>query len=145
MTLLLVKLWLGHEMQEHVEKLRLVAVSRIRDYFLSQMALLRRPQTNVRMIQVHGLLKYADLQDFLQEASPDTALEIYQVYVESMGKVSLQYTLCHRISRKAFRCVLIFLTHLLDCYCRLCLRSFEPITHNSNSWIPPRRQRLVTT
>ena len=77
----------GSEMQEHVEKLRQVAVIRIRDYFLSQMALLRRPQTNVRMIQVHGLLKYADLQDFLVEASPDVAKEIFNVYVESMGKV----------------------------------------------------------
>lgn len=82
----------GQEMQDHVEKLRLVAVTRIRDYFLSQMALLRRPQTNVRMIQVHGLLKYADLQDFLQEASPDIATEIYYVYVESMGKVCLYST-----------------------------------------------------
>lgn len=79
----------GKEMQEHVEKLRQVAVTRIRDYFLSQMALLRRPQTNVRMIQVHGLLKYADLQDFLQEAAPEVATEIYHVYVESMGKVRL--------------------------------------------------------
>ena len=86
----------GQEMQEHVQTLRLVAVSRIRDYFLSQMALLRRPQTNVRMIQVHGLLKYADLQDFLEEAAPEVAMEIYNVYVESMGKVrELILLSCH--------------------------------------------------
>lgn len=76
----------GYEMQEHVQKLRLVAVSRIRDYFLLQMGFLRRPQTNVRMIQVHGLLKYSLLQDFLEETSPEIASEIYKVYVESMGK-----------------------------------------------------------
>lgn len=77
----------GEEMRVHVQKLRLVAVRRIREYFLGQMALLNSPQTNVRMIQVHGLLKYADLQDFLQEASLEIATEIYNVYVESMGKV----------------------------------------------------------
>jgi hypothetical protein len=76
----------GHEMQDHVHKLRLVAVSRSRDYLLAQMAMLRRPQTNVRMIQVHGLLKYANLQDFLEEASTEIASEIYKVYVESMSK-----------------------------------------------------------
>lgn len=77
----------GHEMQDHVHKLRLVAVSRTRDYFLAQMALLRRPQTNVRMIQVHGLLKYAELQDFLEDGSVQIATEIFNVYVESMRKV----------------------------------------------------------
>jgi len=76
----------GQEMQDHVRKLRLVAVSRTRDYFLAQMQLLRKPNTNVRMIQVHGLLKYADLQDFLYEASPEIASEVFNVYMESMGK-----------------------------------------------------------
>jgi hypothetical protein len=77
----------GLEMQDHVYKLRLVAVSRVRDYFMSQMALLRRPQTNVRMIQVHGLLKYDALMDFVAEASPEIATEIYTVYTDSMSKV----------------------------------------------------------
>ena len=76
----------GHEMQDHVRKLRLVAVGRTRDYFLAQMALLRQPQTNVRMIQKHGLVKYADLQDFLEDNSPEIATEMYNVYVESMSK-----------------------------------------------------------
>jgi vacuolar protein sorting-associated protein 52 len=76
----------GHEMQDHVRKLRLVAVGRTRDYFLAQMALLRQPQTNVRMIQKHGLVKYANLQDFLEDNSPDIATEMYNVYVESMSK-----------------------------------------------------------
>jgi vacuolar protein sorting-associated protein 52 len=76
----------GREMQSHVHKLRLVAVSRVRDYFLAQVAMLRRPQTNIRMIQVHGLLKYAELQDFLEDASPEIASEIFKVYIESMSK-----------------------------------------------------------
>ena len=76
----------GKEMQSHVQQLRLVAVSRIRDYFLQQMTLLRKPQTNIRMIQSHGLLHYADLYDFLCSASPDIAKEIFTAYTESMSK-----------------------------------------------------------
>lgn len=84
----------GREMQIHVYKLRCVAIARIREYFLAQMALLRRPQTNVRMIQVHGLLQYAYLQDFLVEAHPEIANEMFNVYVESMSKVSGYLLLC---------------------------------------------------
>jgi vacuolar protein sorting-associated protein 52 len=80
----------GQEMQEQVTTLRLVAISRTRDYFLQQLALLRRPQTNIRMIQVHGLLKYAALQDFLAEACPEVASEILNVYLETMSKTFLQ-------------------------------------------------------
>ena len=54
------------------------------------MALLRRPQTNVRMIQVHGLLRYAALQDFLEDASPPIASEMLNVYLESMNKTFIQ-------------------------------------------------------
>jgi hypothetical protein len=76
----------GKEMQSHVEQLRLVAVSRIREYFLQQMLLLRKPQTNIRIIQSHGLLQFSDLYDFLMEASPDVAKEIFNVYTDSMSK-----------------------------------------------------------
>ena len=47
----------GTEMKKELETLRLVAVKRSREYMLQQMAQLRRPQTNVRILQVHGLLK----------------------------------------------------------------------------------------
>lgn len=65
-------------------------MTRTREYFLNQMMLLRRPQTNVRMIQVHGLLRYAALQDFLEDASPPIASEILNVYLESMSKTLVQ-------------------------------------------------------
>ena len=76
----------GQEMQAHIEQLRLVAVSRIRDYFYLQMALLRKPQTNIRILQSHSLLHYADLYEFLLDASPDVAQELFRAYSESMSK-----------------------------------------------------------
>mmetsp|Transcript_6067 Transcript_6067/g.6942 ORF Transcript_6067/g.6942 Transcript_6067/m.6942 type:complete len:764 (-) Transcript_6067:55-2346(-) len=76
----------GKEMQAHIQQLRLVAVSRIRDFFYKQMKLLRKPQTNIRILQSHGLLHYADLYDFLMDASPNIALELFKVYCGSMSK-----------------------------------------------------------
>ncbi|KAL3914501.1 MAG: hypothetical protein SGARI_000086 [Bacillariaceae sp.] len=76
----------GKEMQAHIQQLRLVAVSRIREYFYQQMALLRKPQTNIRILQSHGLLHYADLYEFLMDAAPEIAQELFKVYTESMAK-----------------------------------------------------------
>lgn len=76
----------GKEMQAHILKLRLTAVVRIREYFLAKFAELRRPRTNVRMIQVNQLLRYGDLTDFLITAAPDVYQEVRDVYIESMGK-----------------------------------------------------------
>uniref|UniRef100_A0A7S4J2A0 Vacuolar protein sorting-associated protein 52 homolog n=2 Tax=Odontella aurita TaxID=265563 RepID=A0A7S4J2A0_9STRA len=76
----------GREMRTHLLKLRLRAVSRTREYFLSKFSELRRPRTNVRMIQVNALLRYADLNDFLLGSAPDVYAEVRDVYIESMGK-----------------------------------------------------------
>jgi hypothetical protein len=76
----------GVEMQAHVEQLRLVAVSRIREYFFQQMVLLRKPQTNIRILQSHGLLHYADLYNFLLDTVPEVAQELYRAYTQSMSK-----------------------------------------------------------
>mmetsp|Transcript_59268 Transcript_59268/g.70721 ORF Transcript_59268/g.70721 Transcript_59268/m.70721 type:complete len:575 (+) Transcript_59268:2-1726(+) len=79
----------GKEMRESISKLRLRAVSRTRDYFLGKIAEIRMQKTNVRMLQVTSLLKYAELNDFLGEAAPDIHAEIKNVYVESMSKTLL--------------------------------------------------------
>jgi vacuolar protein sorting-associated protein 52 len=55
---------------------------------LQQIALLRRPQTNVRLIQVHGLLTHgAALYDFLEDCDEThkIAPELFAVYTESMS------------------------------------------------------------
>mmetsp|Transcript_15172 Transcript_15172/g.32600 ORF Transcript_15172/g.32600 Transcript_15172/m.32600 type:complete len:798 (+) Transcript_15172:199-2592(+) len=76
----------GKEMQAHINQLTLVAVSRIRDFFYKQMTLLRKPQTNIRILQSHGLLHYANLYEFLIDTSPNIARELFMVYCASMSK-----------------------------------------------------------
>jgi hypothetical protein len=80
----------GQELSAQLHLLRVVAVRRIRTSFLQQIASLRRPQTNIRMIQVHGLLKYAPLMEFVSNANTAIADELFNVYVESMSKTLAQ-------------------------------------------------------
>jgi len=77
----------GKEMMSHIEKLRIRAISRSRDYFLDKISELRKSKTNVRMIQVNSLLKYSTLNDFLSDAAPGIYSEVRDVYIESMCKI----------------------------------------------------------
>lgn len=83
----------GREMKSHIETLRLKAVARIREYFLARIAELRKPKTNVRMIQVNSLLKYSPLNSFLYESSPEIYREILDAYVDTMSRT---LALCFR-------------------------------------------------
>jgi len=76
----------GKEMAPKLEKLRLKAVAKGRDYFLQRIAELRNPKTHVQMVQQHGLLKYKHLYKFLVNAAPEVAEDVRTTYVETMGK-----------------------------------------------------------
>ena len=76
----------GKEVAVHVGKLRLKTVAKCRDYFLAKVSEVRRARTNIRVVQVNGLLKYASLMRFLLDAAPDVHDEIRDVYIESMSK-----------------------------------------------------------
>lgn len=83
----------GREMRAHLATLRLKAVARVRDYFIAKISELRKPKTNVRMIQVNSFLKYSSLNAFLYEASPETYQEILSAYVETLSRT---LALCFR-------------------------------------------------
>ena len=56
----------GTEMKQELIQLQNIASQRIREYFLQQLTALQRP-TNIRFVQVHNLLKYSSLYDFLED------------------------------------------------------------------------------
>ncbi len=77
----------AQEQQTRIDTLVQVAVVRIRDYFVSQLLILpQHPQTNVRMLQVHGLIQYTALQEFVQTQAPHVSDELFDLYVEIMSK-----------------------------------------------------------
>jgi len=53
-------------MLPELEKLKIKAVSKIRDYFSLQFGAIRKPKTNIQMVQQNALLKYAPLFHFLE-------------------------------------------------------------------------------
>ena len=56
----------GRTLLPDLEKLKIKAISKIRDYFVAQFNALRKPKTNVHMVQQSALVKYGPLFQFVQ-------------------------------------------------------------------------------
>ena len=66
----------GKALSPDLEKLKSRAVVRIKEYFCTQFAALRKPKTNVQMLQQTSLVKYAPLLQFLQQEAPVIAEDL---------------------------------------------------------------------
>lgn len=62
-----------------LEKLKVKAISKTKDYFINQINLVRKSKTNIQMLQQNALLKYAALFHFLQSEAFPIADEIRYV------------------------------------------------------------------
>lgn len=58
------------DISPELEKLRLKAVHKIRDFFTSRVASLKKNRTNIQILQQSVLLKHKGLFDFLQVPAP---------------------------------------------------------------------------
>ncbi|CAG8435656.1 8672_t:CDS:10 [Funneliformis mosseae] len=67
-----------------LEKLRLKATEKIRDFLLTKIRSLRIPNTNIQILQQSILLKYKTLYQFLMERYSDVAIEVMHTYVNTM-------------------------------------------------------------
>ncbi|PKC73496.1 Vps52-domain-containing protein [Rhizophagus irregularis] len=67
-----------------LEKLRLKATEKIRDFLLTKIRSLRIPNTNVQILQQSILLKYKALYKFLMERYSEVAVEVMHNYVNTM-------------------------------------------------------------
>ncbi|CAJ0764704.1 23324_t:CDS:10 [Entrophospora sp. SA101] len=67
-----------------LEKLRLKASEKIRDYLLSKIKSLRIPNTNVQILQQSILLKHKVLYQFVMQRYSDVAFEIMHTYMNTM-------------------------------------------------------------
>eukprot|EP01038_Epipyxis_sp_PR26KG_P011064 gene11064-14850_t len=79
----------GRSMLPELEKLKIKAIAKIKDYFSTQFASIRKPKTNIQMLQQNSLLRYAKLIHFIQKESPIVADDLRAMYVESMGRTLL--------------------------------------------------------
>lgn len=76
----------GRSLLPELEKLKVKAIAKIRDYFTNQFNNLRKPKTNIQMLQSTALLKYSGLFHFVQKEMLVIADDLRFMYVESMGR-----------------------------------------------------------
>ncbi|KAI9350471.1 Sac2 family-domain-containing protein, partial [Zopfochytrium polystomum] len=68
-----------------LERLRLKASEKIRDFLTKKIDSLKAPNTNICIIQKNVLLKYKDLYRFLLERYGDAAFEVRSAYIVTVG------------------------------------------------------------
>lgn len=79
-----------HAAQEIVpilDLLRIKAVSRVREFLLEHILSLKRPNTNVQMVQQNTLLKFQYFMTFLSSHAPDYHAEVIATYIDVMSKL----------------------------------------------------------
>eukprot|EP00850_Spirogloea_muscicola_P000419 SM000002S05499 [mRNA] locus=s2:102884:106791:+ [translate_table: standard] len=70
-----------------LHKLRARALFKGREYLMQKVYALRKPKTNVQILQQSVLLKYKYVATFLQEHEKDVFADVRAAYVETMNKV----------------------------------------------------------
>eukprot|EP00210_Caulerpa_lentillifera_P001709 g1642.t1 len=80
-----------HDVEPVIEKLRLKAVSKVRDFLLQKIYQLRRPRTNIQIIQQNVLLKFKYFVTFLKEHGEDVYKEVRGEYSKTLSRVLPQH------------------------------------------------------
>ncbi|GAB9463606.1 Vacuolar protein sorting-associated protein [Globisporangium polare] len=74
------------EVEAQLQKLKARAVARVREFLLSKMNEVKKPKTNVQMVQQNTLLPMKYLVTFLADNAADVEEEFREVYAEAMSK-----------------------------------------------------------
>lgn len=74
------------EVYPSLERLKLKACGRSRDYLIETIGELRKMQTNIEMLQRTQLLRFSALFGFLERHAAELAAEVKDFYVDSMSK-----------------------------------------------------------
>ncbi|RLN71967.1 hypothetical protein BBJ28_00014276 [Nothophytophthora sp. Chile5] len=74
------------DVDTQLQKLRARAIARIREFLLAKMNEVKKPKTNVQMVQQNTLLPMKYLVTFLSDNASDVEEEFREVYAEAMSK-----------------------------------------------------------
>ncbi|KAL5843153.1 hypothetical protein ACOSQ4_009111 [Xanthoceras sorbifolium] len=75
------------DVQPELEKLRQKAISKVFDFIVQKLYALRKPKTNIQILQQSVLLKYKYIVSFLKEHGRDVYNEVRAAYIDTMNKV----------------------------------------------------------
>ncbi|KAI8893007.1 Sac2 family-domain-containing protein [Globomyces pollinis-pini] len=78
-----------HDIGPELERLRIKAVDKIRDFLLKKIESLKIPNTNIALIQQNSLLKYKELFWFLMERYTPVGVEIHANYINVVNNYFL--------------------------------------------------------
>ncbi|XP_042064586.1 vacuolar protein sorting-associated protein 52 A-like [Salvia splendens] len=76
-----------NDVQPELEKLRQKAVSKVFDFMVQKLTALRKPKTNVQILQQSVLLKYKYVILFMKEHGKEVYLDVRAAYIDTMNKV----------------------------------------------------------
>lgn len=76
----------GKELKQVVEDLVQTAVTRVRAYLMERMELLKRPNTNVKIVKENVLWKHSNIVQFIEGHAREVFVEIKREYVETMSR-----------------------------------------------------------
>jgi len=75
------------ELEPELNKLKNKACQRVRTFILQQLERLKKPMTNIPIIQENELLRYSVFMEFLKNNYIQVFIEILNMYFELMGKI----------------------------------------------------------
>uniref|UniRef100_A0A1D1YHQ3 Vacuolar protein sorting-associated protein 52 n=2 Tax=Anthurium amnicola TaxID=1678845 RepID=A0A1D1YHQ3_9ARAE len=75
------------DVQPELERLRQKAVSKVFEFIVQKLYALRKPKTNIQILQQSVLLKYKYVIVFLQEHGREIYNEVRAAYIDTMNKV----------------------------------------------------------
>ncbi|XP_065323299.1 vacuolar protein sorting-associated protein 52 homolog isoform X3 [Gordionus sp. m RMFG-2023] len=103
------------DIKQILEKLKIRAISKIKDFLLKKIYSFRKPMTNYQVPQSY-LLKYRFFYEFLMHNDRHTAIQIKEEYVDTLNKILYAYF-------KDYYVKLIKLQKSLDTYTATCYDS----------------------
>lgn len=75
------------DVQPELERLRQKAVSKVFEFIVQKLYALRKPKTNIQILQQSVLLKYKYIVSFLKEHGKEIFIEVRGAYIDTMNKV----------------------------------------------------------
>lgn len=75
------------DVQPELERLRQKAISKVFDFIVQKLYALRKPKTNIQILQQSVLLKYKYVISFLKEHGKEVYTEARAAYLDTMNKV----------------------------------------------------------
>ena len=74
-----------------IEKMKYVATSKIRQFLLQMISSLKKPRSNIQIVQQSIIIKYKYLLRFLNDHAPQAAQEILINYQDTLSKIYTGY------------------------------------------------------